>query len=108
MHLGEHAPAGGGGLVEQTEVLAPDVRHAATAEDPERHRAPGLDGEIAQADVVIAQPRIVRRPVHALPGDLEEPGVQLAHDADQPPHFVPRRQTARDVTPVGSLVSRRS
>ena len=96
MHLGEHAPAGGGRLVQKREILPPHVGHAAPAEHAERDRAPGLDREIAQPRVVLAKPRIVRRPVDALAGDLEQAGVQIAHHADQPAHFVPRRQAAGD------------
>src|SRR3989441_8512691 len=57
--------------------------------------------------MVVAQPRIVRGAVDALAGDLEEAGVQLAHDADQSPHLVPGRQAAGDVTSVGCLGGRR-
>src|SRR3989442_290854 len=52
--LGEHAAAGSRGLVEQVHVLLPDARHATPAEDAERDRASRLDGEVAQADVVVA------------------------------------------------------
>ena len=106
--LGEHPPARGGRLVEKGEVLSPDVGHAAPGEDAEGDRSPGLDREIAQAGVILAQPRIARRPVDAFAGDLEQTGVQVTHHADQPAHFVPRRQTASDRLTARSLVSRRA
>ena len=62
VHLREHAPARGGGLVEQVQVRAARRPGAsAPAEHAERDRPPALDGEVAQPHVVVAQARDRRR-----------------------------------------------
>ena len=108
VHLGEHAPARGGGLLEQGEVGAPDLGRLPPAEQTPGHGPSRLDGQIAQPDLIIAQTGITRRAVHALAGQLEDPRVHLAHDAHQPPDFVPGGEPARDGAPVGGLVARRA
>jgi len=79
------------------------------AEVAERHRAAGLDGQVAQAQVVVAEGGGVRQLASdRLAGQLEDAGVQLAHRADQPPHLVPCRQPARHRPPVRRLVDGRA
>src|SRR5207244_5852703 len=43
-----------------------------------------------------------------LAGQLEDPGVHLAHHADEPPDLAPRRQPAGDRPAIGRLVDRRA
>ena len=106
--LGEHAATGGRGLVEQVHVLLPHARDAAPAEDAERHRPSSLDGEVAQADVVVAQRRVIGDPVHVLTGQLEDAGIQLTHGADEPPHLVPGRRATGHGPAIRRLVARRA
>ena len=89
--LREHPPARRRRFVEQGEVLAPDVGHAAPAEYAERDRPSTLYGELAQADVIVAQAGVVGSAVHPFPRELHDPCVQVTHHADEPPHFVPTR-----------------
>src|SRR3970040_936694 len=78
MDLGEHAAAGGGGLVEQVEVSSPDPGRLLPAEEAERDRASGLDREVAQPDVVLPEPaRVVAGPLDLLGGPLEDPRAPL-------------------------------
>ena len=58
--------------------------------------------------MVLAQAGIAGGAVHALTGQLEQAGVQVAHHGDQPPHLVPRGGAARDRAPVEGLVGRRA
>ena len=107
VHLREHAAAAGRRLLEQGEVRAPEIGLVAPAEQAPGDGPPGLDGQIAQPHVVVAQTRR-RSPPARSPASSKMPGVHLAHDADQPAHLVPRGQAARDRAPVGRLVARRA
>ncbi len=106
--LGEHAPAQGRRLVEQGQVLAPDVGAVAPAEHAEGDGPPRLHGQVAQPEVILAQTGIAGGAVHALAGQLEDARVQLAHDADEAPHLVPGGRAARHGPAVGRLVGRRA
>jgi len=109
VHLGEHPSAGGGRLVEEVQVAAPHVGRLQAAEVAPRHGTPGLDGEVAQAHVIVAEgDGIAELTPDGLAGQLEEAGVQVAHHADEPAHLVPRREPARDRPAVGRLVDRRA
>ena len=78
MDLREHPSPGRCGLVQQGEVFAPDVGHAAAAEHAERDRPSAFHRELAQPHVIVAQARIVRRSVHTFTGELHDPGVEAA------------------------------
>ena len=108
MHLPEHAPAGGRRRVEQREIFAPDVGHPAPAEYAEGDRPSALDREIAQARVVIVEAGVAERAVHALAGQFQDSGIELAHDADEPPQLVPGRQAAGDRAPFRSFMAGRA
>jgi hypothetical protein len=107
--LGEHPPAGRRRLVEQLHVVAPHLARLQPAEHAPGDRAPGVHGQIAQADVVLAERgRIAQLAADGLAGQLEDPRVQLAHHAHQAPDLVPRGQTAGDRPGVGCFVDWRA
>src|SRR4029077_17020883 len=108
VHLGEHPAAGGGGLLEERGVGPPDVWRVLSAEEAERDGTSGLDGELAQAAVVVLEAGIAQLAVHALARDLEDARVHLAHDADKATDLVPRGDAARDRATVGRFVARRA
>src|SRR5882724_551581 len=107
VHLGRHAPALGRGVLEQLHVRAPGVRGVPTAEEPEGDGTACLDGQLAQAAVIVGDTRIAGVAVHALAGELEDAGVHVAHHADQPPDLVPRSEPARHGPAVWRLMARR-
>src|SRR5439155_18028009 len=84
VRLCEHAPAGRGRLVEQVQVAAPDLGRLEAAEDAPRHGTPGLDGEVAQAHVIVAEgDGIAELAPDGFAGQLEDAGVQIAHHRDE-------------------------
>ncbi len=109
VHLGEHPPARGRGLVEQLHVTAPHRGRLQAAEHAPRDGPPGLDREVAQAHVIVAEAgEIAELAADGLAGQLEDPGVHLAHHADEPPDLAPRRQPAGDRPAIGRFVDRRA
>jgi len=109
VHLREHPPARDGGLLEQVEVDAPDLRRLPPAEQAPGHGASGLHGQVAQPHVVVAQSLgIACGATHLFAGELEDARVHVAHHAAEPTHLLPAGEAACDGSPVGRLVTRRS
>src|SRR5215472_9022372 len=108
MHLAEHAPTRRRGLFEKLQVVAPDVRRVLAAKDAKGDGAPRLHGQLAEPAVIVLESGIARVAIHALARDLEDTRVHLAHHADEPSHFVPRRHPARHGAAIGRLVARRA
>src|SRR5262245_38717053 len=106
--LGEHAPAGRGRLVEQGQIRAPDIGHAAPAEHSEGHRPARLHSEVAQPHVILAQTRVRGRAVDTLAGQLEDARIEIAHHADEATYLFPRRGAAGHGPPTGGFVRRRA
>src|SRR5262249_35834986 len=106
--LGEHAPAGRGRLVEQGQIRAPDIGHAAPAEHSEGHRPARLHSEVAQPHVILAQTRVPGRAVDTLAGQLEDARIEIAHHADEATYLFPRRGAAGHGPPTGGFVRRRA
>ena len=106
VHLGEHAATRGSRLLEEADVLPPEIGGLAAAEEAPGDGAAGVDGEIAQPHVIVAQPLLIV--AESLAGDLEDAGVHLAHDAHEPSHLVPRGEAAGHGAAIGGLVARRA
>src|SRR5204863_8723860 len=104
VHLSEHAATRGSRLLEEADVLPPEIGGLAAAEEAPGDRAPGVDGEIAQPHVIIAQPLLIVAESRAR--DLEDAGVHLAHDAHEPAHLVPRGESAGHAAAIGGPVAR--
>src|SRR4029450_3910094 len=109
VNLGEYAPPGRRRLVQQLHVILVDPWRILAAEQAERDRPPALHGEGPQADVGgAAQLRgALPAPVDVLAGQLEDAGVELAHDADQAADLVPARHPAGDGPAIRRLVAPR-
>jgi hypothetical protein len=106
VYLREHPAATGRRLLEEGDVRAPEIGFLTPAEQTPRDGPPGLDGQIAQPHMVVAQALGVS--ARALAGQLEHARVHVAHHADEPAHLVPRGQAAGDGTSVRGLVARRA
>src|SRR5262249_60622372 len=87
----EPAPPRRGRLLEEREVVAPDVRRVLAAEDAEGDGTPRLHRELAEPAVIVLEARVARLAIHALPRDLEDARVHLAHHSHHPAHPVPPR-----------------
>ena len=104
VHLHEDAPAGGRGLLDEIEVGTPVFRRPARAEHAPGLRDAGIDREVTQAFVIIAQ--ALGTAPRRLAGDFEDTAPRLAYRADDGPHLVPVRDAARHRTVVRGDVIR--
>ena len=100
--LGEHAPAGRRGLIEQVKVRTPQLRRRAHAEHAPSLGDAGLHRQVAQPLVVL--PASFGIAARRLAGDLEQAFADRAHGVDDAAHFVPLGQAAGHGTVIGGRV----
>ncbi len=103
VRLGEHPPALGGGLVEQVELVAPDLR-VGCAEHAERHRHAGVHRQAAQPAVGLGPRLWVACRDLRLVGQLEQPDAELAHRGHELLDLRPLGQARRHGEAVGGEV----
>ncbi len=108
VHLGEHAPA----RARRSRRAARRTCCHMSGASLRRLKTPNVIGRPVSTARSRSRVWYSRTPgsldlaVHALAGELEDAGVQLAHRADQPPHLAPRRPCGS--RPAGRRASRGS